>query len=56
VFHFKQALIQLKNPCIISMTAAFAVGILVSLLAPEQKAQEMFEGEKLRTYLGVGAE
>src|SRR3954454_11224944 len=56
VFHYKQALIQLKNPCIISMTAAFAVGILVSLLVPEQKAQEMFEGEKLRTYLGVGAE
>ncbi|MFL5364991.1 MAG: sodium:solute symporter family transporter [Myxococcales bacterium] len=56
VFHYKQALIQLKNPCIISMTAAFAVGILVSLLVPEEKAQEMFEGEKLRTYLGVGAE
>ncbi len=39
-----------------SMTAAFAVGIVVSLLAPEKSAQLKFEDEKLRTYLGVGAE
>ena len=38
------------------MTAAFAVGIVVSLLTPEREAQEKFEDEKLRTYLGVGAE
>jgi cation/acetate symporter len=29
---------------------------VVSLLAPEKEAQEKFEVEKLRTYLGVGAE
>jgi cation/acetate symporter len=38
------------------MTAAFAVGIIASLLAPEESAQKMFEEEKLRTYLGVGSE
>jgi cation/acetate symporter len=38
------------------MTAAFAVGIVVSLLTPEPDAQKKFESEKLRTYLGVGAE
>jgi cation/acetate symporter len=56
VFKNAQAVIHLKNPCIVSMSAAFAVGIIVSLLSPEPRAQEMFEDEKLRTYLGVGAE
>jgi cation/acetate symporter len=56
VFKMQQAVIQLKNPAIFSMTAAFVVGIVASLLAPEQRAQEMFEREKLRLYLGVGAE
>jgi cation/acetate symporter len=49
-------IIGIKNPAIYSMTAAFVVGILVSLLAPEKEAQEKFEDEKLRTYLGIGAE
>jgi cation/acetate symporter len=49
-------IIPLKNPAIFSMTAAFVVGWLVSLATPEPEAQEKFEGEKLRTYLGVGAE
>jgi cation/acetate symporter len=49
-------IIPIKNPAIFSMTAAFAVGIVVSLLTPEKEAQEKFEIEKLRTYLGVGAE
>jgi cation/acetate symporter len=56
VFHNKEALIGLKNPCIVSMTAAFALGIIVSLLTPDLSAQAKFEDEKLRTYLGVGAE
>ena len=56
VFHNKTALIGLKNPCIISMTAAFLAGWLVSLMTPDKAAQEKFEDEKLRTYLGVGAE
>jgi cation/acetate symporter len=48
--------IPLKNPAIISMTAAFLVGIAVSLLSEEKDAQAAFEEEKLRAYLGVGAE
>jgi len=56
VFHNPAAIVPMKNPAIFSMTAAFAVGILVSLLTPEPAAQEKFEDEKLRTYLGVGAE
>jgi cation/acetate symporter len=49
-------IIPLKNPAIVSMTAAFVVGIAVSLLSEEKEAQAAFEEEKLRTYLGVGAE
>ena len=56
VFKFPAAIIPLKNPCIVSMAAAFGVGILVSLMLPDIEAQEKFEDEKLRTYLGVGAE
>jgi len=56
VFRMQEAVIQLKNPAVFSMSAAFAVGIIASLLAPERRAQELFEQEKLRIYLGVGAE
>jgi cation/acetate symporter len=56
VFKFQHEIFPMKNPAIFSMTAAFAVGILVSLMAPEAEAQAKFEDEKLRTYLGVGAE
>jgi cation/acetate symporter len=56
VFGFKAAIVPLKNPCVISMTASFIVGIIVSLLSPDAQAQAKFEDEKLRTYLGVGAE
>jgi cation/acetate symporter len=56
VFKFQHAVFPYKNPAIFSMTAAFAVGIVVSLLTPETDAQAKFEDEKLRTYLGVGAE
>lgn len=45
-----------RNPAIFSMTAAFLAGWLVSLATAEQDAQDKFEDEKLRTYLGVGAE
>ena len=38
------------------MTAAFVVGIVVSLLTREKRAETMFDDEKLRTYLGIGAE
>ncbi len=56
VFKNAAPIIPLKNPAIFSMTAAFLAGWLVSLLTPEPEAQEKFEGEKLRTYLGIGAE
>jgi len=56
VFKYQHALVALRNPAILSMPAAFLIGIAVSLLAPEPVAQERFEVEKLRTYLGVGAE
>ena len=50
------AIFPLRNPAIVSMTAAIVVGIVVSLLGREERAEAMFEDEKLRTYLGVGAE
>lgn len=50
------ALFALKNPAIVSMTVSFVVGYVVSLFTKDEKAQQMFEDEKLRTYLGVGAE
>jgi len=46
----------MKNPAIFSMGLAFLVGILVSLASPEKKAEEKFEEEKVRTYVGLGAE
>src|SRR5262245_48125791 len=46
----------LRNPAIVSMPAAFLAGLLVSALTREKHAEARFEDEKLRTYLGVGAE
>ena len=56
IFHNAQAIVPINNPCVISMTLSFVVGILVSLMSPDPLAQAKFEDEKLRTYLGVGAE
>jgi cation/acetate symporter len=50
------ALFPLRNPAIVSMTASVVVGVVVSLLRREPSAEARFEDEKLRTYLGVGAE
>jgi cation/acetate symporter len=46
----------LRNPAIVSMTASFLVAIGVSLATREPAAEAKFTEEKLRTYLGVGAE
>ncbi|HTR44708.1 MAG TPA: sodium/solute symporter [Thermodesulfovibrionales bacterium] len=46
----------LKNPGIYSMAAAFIIGILVSLMAPDKVAEAKYEGQKLREYIGIGAE
>ncbi len=51
-----QAIFPMKNPAVISMGLAFVIGILVSLLAPEKEAEGKFEEEKVRTYVGIGAE
>jgi cation/acetate symporter len=46
----------LKNPAIYSMSAAFLVGILLSLLGRDKDAEAKYDGEKLRSYIGIGAE
>jgi cation/acetate symporter len=51
-----KAIFPLKNPGIYSMAAAFLLGILVSLLWPEREAEDKFADEKLREYVGIGAE
>ena len=56
IFKNKEAIFPLKNPALVSMTASFLAGIIASLLKPEPDAQNKFEDEKLRTYLGIGAE
>jgi cation/acetate symporter len=56
LFHHSVAIFPLRNPAIVSMPAAFLVGIVVSLISREPTAEAMFDDEKLRTYLGVGAE
>jgi cation/acetate symporter len=52
----KEAIFPLRNPAIVSMTLAFFVAIVFSLLAPDKEAEAKFEDEQLRTFLGVGAE
>ncbi|MBK7868821.1 MAG: cation/acetate symporter ActP [Ignavibacteriales bacterium] len=56
IFGYKTAIFPLKNPALISMTASFIAGYLASIYSKEDSAAEKFEDEKLRTYLGIGAE
>jgi cation/acetate symporter len=56
VFHFSSAIFPLRNPAIVSMPLAFLVAIVASLAVPDKEAERRYEDEKLRTYLGVGAE
>jgi cation/acetate symporter len=51
-----KAIFPLKNPAVYSMSAAFLIGILVSLMAPDKKAEEKYAAQKLREYVGIGAE
>ena len=51
-----QAPFPLKNPGLFSMGLAFLVGIVVSLLRAEKTAEDKFAEEKLRSYVGIGAE
>jgi cation/acetate symporter len=50
------AIFPLRNPAIVSMTVAFLAGIVGSLVTREPEAEAKFDDEKLRTYLGMGAE
>ena len=52
----KKAPFPMKNPGVFSMGGAFLVGILLSLFKREKDAEEKFEAEKVRTYVGIGAE
>ncbi len=52
----KPAPFPMKNPGVFSMGLAFLVAFLVSMMTREKEAEEMFEAEKVRTYLGIGAE
>jgi len=46
----------LKNPGIYSMTAAFLVGILFSLISPDKEAEKRYDAQRVREYIGIGAE
>jgi cation/acetate symporter len=56
IFGHATPLFPLRNPAIISMTLAFVAGVVGSLATREPAAEAKFDDEKLRTYLGVGAE
>lgn len=56
IFKNPEAIFPLKNPALISMPFSFIAGAIVSLAQKEPSAASKFEEEKLRTYLGVGAE
>jgi cation/acetate symporter len=56
IFHFSAPVFPLRNPAIVSMPCAFLAGALASLATREPEAEVKFDDEKLRTYLGVGAE
>jgi cation/acetate symporter len=56
LFHYQKAIFPLKNPAIVSMTLSFVCGIIASYMYPDKEAEQKFEDEKLRTYLGIGAE
>lgn len=53
---YPEPIFPFSNPGLVSMPGAFLVAIVVSLLAPEETAQQKFYEEKLRTYVGIGAE
>ncbi len=51
-----QAIFPWKNPALISLPAAFMAGWLGSVLVPDVDAQAKYESQRVRNYLGVGAE
>ncbi|MCX8027502.1 MAG: sodium/solute symporter [Thermodesulfovibrionales bacterium] len=47
---------DMRNPGIISMSLSFVVGIIVSLIFRDKEAEKKFEDEKIRSFIGIGAE
>ena len=56
LLHNSAPIFPLRNPAIVSMPASFLCAIVVSLMTREPDAEARFDDEKLRTYLGIGAE
>jgi len=56
LLHHAAPIFPLRNPAIISMPAGFLAGFIASILKREPQAEALFHDEKLRTYLGIGAE
>ncbi len=56
ILGYESAIFPLKNPALISMSASFLAGYFFSKFSKEESAEEKFEDEKLRTYLGIGSE
>ncbi len=56
IFKFKEAIFPLKNPAIVSMSLSFLSAFVFSKLFPDKGIAAKFEEEKVRVYLGVGAE
>jgi cation/acetate symporter len=50
------AIFPWKNPALISLPAAFLAGWLGSVMKPEPDAEAKYEQQKIRNYLGMGAE
>lgn len=57
VFKFTSAPpMPMKNPALFSMSASFVTAFIVSMVTRDPEAEAKFESEKVRTYLGIGAE
>jgi cation/acetate symporter len=56
LFHNATAIFPLRNPALVSMPLSFLAGWIASLVTSEPDAAAKFDDEKLRTYLGIGAE
>ena len=52
LLHNSSAVVPLKNPGIITVPLSFIVGIVVSLLAPEQSARDAYAAAHRRMHLG----
>jgi cation/acetate symporter len=51
-----QAIFPWKNPALISLPAAFVTGWLGSVMVPDEDAEAKYANQRIRNYLGVGAE